>query len=86
MAAVASCMANGYKECLWFDRTGVPIVLISGEGAAAITQRIAMSKAQSVIKYKTSSGEVTTKAGSDPAFMTQLLADPLIERCAKVRS
>jgi uncharacterized protein GlcG (DUF336 family) len=60
------------------DSSGVPIALISGDGAAAITQRIAMGKAQSVLKYKMTSGEVAAKAGSDAAFMSQVMADPQI--------
>jgi uncharacterized protein GlcG (DUF336 family) len=77
--AIATCLGNGYKvTALIVDAGGVPIELISGDGAAAITQRIAMGKAQSVLKYKMSSGEVAAKAGSDAAFMTQVVADPLI--------
>jgi uncharacterized protein GlcG (DUF336 family) len=56
----------------------VPIELISGDGAAAITQRIAMGKAQSVLKYRMTSGEVAAKAAGDAAFMAQVVADPLI--------
>ena len=77
--AIATCLGNGYKvTALIVDSGGVPIELISGDGAAAITQRIAMGKAQSVLKYKTTSGEVAAKAASDAAFMAQVVADPLI--------
>jgi uncharacterized protein GlcG (DUF336 family) len=77
--AIASCLDSGYKvTSLITDSAGVPIALISGEGAAAITQRVAMSKVQAVLKYKMSSGEVAAKAKTDPALMAQLAADPLI--------
>jgi uncharacterized protein GlcG (DUF336 family) len=77
--AIATCLGNGYKvTALIVDSAGVPIELISGDGAAAITQRIAMGKAQSVLKYKMTSGEVAAKAASDAAFMAQVVADPLI--------
>ena len=45
-AAIAACAADGFKTtAVVVDSEGVPIVLISGDGAAAITQRIAMGKA-----------------------------------------
>jgi uncharacterized protein GlcG (DUF336 family) len=77
--AIATCLGNGYKvTALIVDSAGVPIALISGDGAAAITQRIAMGKAQSVLKYKMTSGEVAAKASSDAGLMSQLMADPQI--------
>jgi uncharacterized protein GlcG (DUF336 family) len=77
-AASAACLEKGYKvTALVVDAAGVPIALISG-GAAAITQRIAMGKAQAVLKTKMSSGEAAAKAKSDSAFMAQLTGDPLV--------
>ncbi len=77
--AIATCLANTYKvTALIVDSAGVPIALISGDGAAAITQRIAMGKAQSVLKYKMTSGQVAAKAASDAAFMSEVVANPLI--------
>lgn len=77
--AIATCLITNYKvTALVVDAAGVPIAMISGDGAAAVTQRIAMGKAQTVIKYKTTSGAVTAKAASDPSFMAQLTADPLV--------
>jgi len=56
-AANANCLSTTYKTTtLVADSAGVPIVVISNDGAAAITQRIAMTKAQAVLKYKMSSG------------------------------
>ena len=78
--ANASCLASTYKTTtLVTDFVGVPIVVISNDGAAAITQRIAMTKAQAVLKYGTSSGEVVAKAGKDTALAAEIKANPLID-------
>lgn len=79
-AANASCQASTYKTTtLVANSAGVPIVVISNDGAAAITQRIAMTKAQAVLKYKMSSGEVVAKAGTDAALAAEIKANPMIE-------
>jgi uncharacterized protein GlcG (DUF336 family) len=78
--ANASCQASTYKTTtLVTDSVGVPIVVISNDGAAAITQRIAMTKAQAVLKYGMSSGEVVAKAGKDTALAAEIKANPLID-------
>jgi uncharacterized protein GlcG (DUF336 family) len=75
-----TCLGNTYKTTAMItDSAGVPIVVISNDGAAAITQRIAMSKVQSVLKYKMSSGDVAKKAAGDPAFAAEVKANPLID-------
>jgi uncharacterized protein GlcG (DUF336 family) len=80
VAANAQCLANTYKTTAMItDAAGVPIVVISNDGAAAITQRIAMSKVQAVLKYKMTSGEVAAKAAADPAFAAEIKANPLID-------
>jgi uncharacterized protein GlcG (DUF336 family) len=80
MAANAQCLANTYKTTAMItDAAGVPIVVISNDGAAAITQRIAMSKVQAVLKYKMTSGEVADKAKTDTALAAEIKANPLIE-------
>jgi uncharacterized protein GlcG (DUF336 family) len=80
VAANAQCLANTYKTTAMItDSAGVPIVMIANDGAAAITQRIAMSKVQAVLKYKMTSGEVAAKAAADPAFKAELAANPLID-------
>lgn len=77
--AIAACLRAGYKvSALVVDTAGVPIALASGDGAAAITQRIAMGKAQTVIKYKMTSGQAAEKAATDEAFMANLLTDPQV--------
>lgn len=80
LAANAACAANTYKTTAMItDSAGVPIVVISNDGAAAITQRVAMSKAQAVLKYGIASGEVVAKAAADPAFAAEVKANPLID-------
>jgi molybdate transport system substrate-binding protein len=74
--AIATCLITNFKvTALVVDAAGVPIAMVSGDGAAAVTQRIAMGKAQTVIKYKMTSGAAAARASSDPAFMAQLAAD-----------
>jgi uncharacterized protein GlcG (DUF336 family) len=77
--AIATCSRAGYKvSAVVVDNAGVPIALASGDGAAAITQRIAMGKALTVIKYKMTSGQAAAQAAADAAFMNSLLADPQV--------
>jgi uncharacterized protein GlcG (DUF336 family) len=74
------CLGNTYQTTAEItDSAGVPIVVISNDGAKAITQRIAMSKAQAVLKYHMTSGEVAAKAKTDSAMAAAIKADPLIE-------
>jgi uncharacterized protein GlcG (DUF336 family) len=75
--AVATCTAQGLKvTALVVDSAGTPIAMISGDGAAAITQRIASGKATTALKMKMTSGEAAERAKTDQAFMAQLMADP----------
>jgi uncharacterized protein GlcG (DUF336 family) len=74
------CLGNTYKTTAMItDSAGVPVVVISNDGAAAVTQRIAMSKAQAVLKYKMTSGEVAAKAAADAAFKAEIAANPMID-------
>ena len=74
------CLGNTYKTTAMIaDSAGVPIVVISNDGAAAVTQRIAMSKIQAVLKYHMTSGEVAAKAAADAAFKAEIAANPLID-------
>ncbi len=80
MEANRVCQGNTYKTTAMIaDSAGVPIVVISNDGAAAITQRIAMSKIQAVLKYKMTSGEVADKAKTDAAMAAEIKANPMIE-------
>jgi len=53
--------------------------MISNDGAAAVTQRIAMTKIQAAMKYHMTSGEVAEKAKTDTALAAEIKANPLIE-------
>ena len=78
-AAVAACLANGYKvTALITDSGGDPVVLLSGDGAAVRTQAIAKTKVAAALKYKMSSGEVVAKAKTDPKLDAEIKADPNI--------
>ena len=80
MEANRVCLGNTYKTTAMIaDSAGVPIVVISNDGAPAVTQRIAMSKVQAVLKYKMTSGEVAAKAAADPAFAAEVKANPMID-------
>jgi len=75
--AIATCVADGNKvTAIVVDSEAVPIAMISGDGAAAITQRIAMGKANISIRTKMSSGDAVTKAKADAAFNAMLMGDP----------
>jgi uncharacterized protein GlcG (DUF336 family) len=79
--AVAACAAlpkNYRVTALVTDSVAVPIALVTGDDGAAITQRIAMGKAQLVVKYKMASIDAVAKAKADPAFAAELAANPLI--------
>src|SRR6185312_11621285 len=77
--AIATCLADGNKvTALVTDSAGVPIAMISGDGAAEITQRIAMGKALIALKTKMSSGDAAAKARTDTAFNAMLMGDPAL--------
>jgi uncharacterized protein GlcG (DUF336 family) len=68
--ANSTCLANGNKTTtIVIDSEGVPIALVSNDGAAAITQRIAMGKAMISLKTK---GPSAAGAKADPAVMASL--------------
>jgi uncharacterized protein GlcG (DUF336 family) len=81
MAANAYCAAmpkNYHVTTLVTDSAAVPIALISYDNGAQITQRIAMGKAQLVVKYKMRSTDAVAKAKADTAFAAELAANPMI--------
>jgi uncharacterized protein GlcG (DUF336 family) len=69
---------NYHVTTLVTDSAAVPIALISYDNGAQITQRIAMGKAQLVVKYKMRSTDAVAKAKADTAFAAELAANPLI--------
>lgn len=81
MAANAYCakLPRNYRvTTLVTDSEAVPIALISNDNGAQITQRIAMGKAQLVVKYKMRSTDAVERAKTDVAFKAELAANPLI--------
>lgn len=77
--AQATCLANGYKTtALVVDSAGVPVVMLSGDGAAERTQGVALGKTMVAIKYKVDSGVIADKANTDAALKAELAADPKI--------
>ena len=81
MAANEYCakLPKNYRvTTLVTDSTAVPIALISSDNGAQITQRIAMGKAQLVVKYKMRSSDAVERVKTDVAFKAELAANPLI--------
>ena len=78
-AAVADCTRAGVMiSALVTDAVGGPIVLLSGDGAGVRSQLIARTKANIVVRFGVSSGEVAIRAKSDPALTAVAAADPSI--------
>jgi len=64
--AAATCTANGYKTTvLVTDSAGVPVVLLSGDGAIERTQSIAARKVATLLSYDASSADATSPARPD---------------------
>lgn len=83
LALEAARVANGVCHALGFtttalivDSAGVPIVMISENGAAQLTQRLASGKAVTAVRLKMSSGEARKASSSDPDLRSRLEADP----------
>ena len=53
-------------------------MLLSGDGAGVRSQLIARTKVNIVVKYKMPSGDVATKAETDPKLQADAAADPNI--------
>lgn len=77
--AVGACTAGGFKTtAMVVDSAGAPIAMLSADGAAEITHRIASGKAMTASKLGISSGEARTRARADKALMTTLNNDPTL--------
>src|SRR5262252_10678375 len=77
--AQATCTANGYKTTVTVvDSAGVPVVVLSGDGAAERTQAVGLSKTAATIKYKVPSGDIADKVKTDTALDAEVKADPKI--------
>ena len=78
-AAVATCTANGYKTTATVvDSAGVPVVILSGDGAPERTQAVGLSKTTTTIKYKVPSGDIADKVKTDSTLDAEVKADPKI--------
>jgi len=76
---VATCTTNGYKTTATVvDSAGVPIVILSGDGAPERTQAVGLSKTATTLKYKVPSGEIADKVKTDAALDAEVKADPKI--------
>ena len=77
--AIRTCLANGYKTtALVTDSEGVPVAMLSADGAAAITQTIAPRKIATVIRYKVASGTIAERIKTDTALAQEVKDDPKI--------
>ena len=75
--AVESCEARGYQvTAVVIDSAAVPVVILSGNGAAAITQSIAMGKAVSALRNGKPTMALVAEARTNKALADKLAADP----------
>lgn len=75
--AVEACEDRGYQvTVVVVDSAGLPVVVLSGNGAAAITQSIAMGKAVSSVRNGKPSAELAAEARANPELAARLAADP----------
>jgi uncharacterized protein GlcG (DUF336 family) len=76
-AAHRACTARNVKvSVLIADVLGKPVVLLSGDGAGVRSQLIAQTKANIVVRYGKSSGEVAEEAKTNPRLTAEAAADP----------
>jgi uncharacterized protein GlcG (DUF336 family) len=77
--AQATCLKNGYKTTVTVvDSAGVPVVVLSGDGAPERTQAVGLSKTATTIKYKVPSGEIADRVKTDTSLDAEVKADPKI--------
>lgn len=75
--AVETCEARGFQVTVAVvDSAGLPVVLLSGNGAAAITQSIAMGKAVSAMRNGKPSADLAVEARTNKELAAKLAADP----------
>jgi len=75
-ASLAACAGHGHITILVVDEKGLPIAMLSDNGASALTQRLAAGKARIAAKLKISSAEAASRYKSDDQLMFQLVMDP----------
>jgi uncharacterized protein GlcG (DUF336 family) len=74
-ASLAACAGHGHITVLVVDEGGLLIAMLSDNGAIALTQRLAASKARIAAKLKMSSAEAASRYKSDDQLMFQLVMD-----------
>jgi uncharacterized protein GlcG (DUF336 family) len=76
-AAQALCAAHGNNTtALVVDAAGLPIVMLSANGAGALGQRLVAAKANIAAKLKMSSAEAARRYKTEDAILFQLASDP----------
>lgn len=76
-ATVEACRVGGGEvSVLITDSAGVPVVILSGDGAGERGQLVTFTKAATVVKYKMASGDVFRKVKTDPKLAAEVRADP----------
>jgi uncharacterized protein GlcG (DUF336 family) len=77
--AQATCVKNGYKTTVTVvDSAGVPVVVLSGDGAPERTQAVGLTKTWTTIKYKVPSGDIADRVKTDSALDAEVKADAKI--------
>jgi uncharacterized protein GlcG (DUF336 family) len=75
--AVDTCAAKGHQvTAVVVDTAGLPVVILSGNGAAAITQSIGMGKAVSAVRNGKPTAQLASEAQNNPELAAKLAADP----------
>jgi uncharacterized protein GlcG (DUF336 family) len=75
--AVETCHAMGYQvTAVIVDSAAVPVVILSGDGAPAITQSIAMGKAVSSVRNGKPTLDLIAASKTDATLAAKLAADP----------
>lgn len=75
--AVDACEARGYQvTVVVVDSAAVPVVILSGNGAPAITQSIAMGKAVSALRNGKPTADLVAEIRTNKALADKIAADP----------
>lgn len=75
--AVETCEARGYQvTVVLIDSAAVPVVMLSGNGAAAITQSIALGKAVSALRNGKPTADLVAEIRTNKALADKIAADP----------
>ena len=76
-AAQAFCAQHGNTTtALVVDQAGLPIVMLSANGAGALGQRLVTAKANIAAKLKMPSGEAAKRYKTEDPILFQLATDP----------